>query len=73
MNEQFTNINVMKTLIQKFNLGDALTDAEVLELYSFFLRLETDLFALGDPFWLARTQITRNLMSIDGYKNARGL
>ena len=62
-----------KELLEKFNRGGGLTDAECLTLLGFFKCLEADLLLLGETYHLAWLSIMLNRRVIESFIDARRL
>jgi len=61
----------LKNIVDKFERGDPINDAELKELYEFFVNLEASLDIMGNSYWLAWTQIVYNKTKTESYLNAR--
>lgn len=60
-----------KTMVQKFNDGDALTDDELDQLIYLYTSLEFGLKLLGPRFHLAWKEVMHNLERLNSFKEAR--
>ena len=60
-----------KTMVQKFNDGDALSDDELDQLIYLYTSLEFGLKLLGTHFHLAWKEVMHNLERLNSFKEAR--
>ena len=61
-----------KELIEKFEIGDPLTDAEVRVLFDFYTELANGLYLLGATYRLAWLPVHLNSERLYSYLLARG-
>lgn len=60
-----------KAIIDKFEVGDALSDLECKELYKFFSQLADSLNLMGPHYYLAWFNIYQKSMAVKRYIEAR--
>jgi len=62
-----------KELIEKFRVGDSLTDSEVKELYDYYKRLQQDTYLLGERYNLMWVDMYQSQVRLQGYMRSRGI
>lgn len=67
----FISDETLKAINEKYLAGDYLDDNELLELLSFYERLERDTKILGPHFHLAWIEIRKHLDQLEGFYKSR--
>ncbi len=66
-------VSMTREIMKKIEVGDGLTDEELLTAIEHFNRLVKDLLVLGPQFHLAFAEVNRRLIQLTGYARYRGL
>ena len=61
----------MKPALKKLNVGDPISNDELMQLHSFLKDLAEKLHALGPHFYLAVNEVEREFRVVEGYRQAR--
>lgn len=69
--EVFNYKDVMKPLIEKFRIGDGITDLELRQLLTHYMQLEKLLFAEGERFHHSWRDIADQVRRLIDMQNAR--
>lgn len=64
-------MQIDKSIIEKINHGDGLTDEELRDAVRFYKNLEESLLCLGKEFSLARIPVTHTLQALESFQYAR--